>query len=232
VQICFFALPLLKVPVPVPPPNGQVAAPPGQNLIWSEPITPEPRNAGLVLEIVSSSALPSLERHAVPVEMAMTLLAVFVKPDHGTQTPPAGRTKPFPIKLEPPLPKPPFVAIQKSAALLQRGAISPSSNITRDGLMRIMNCLLVILQWSGPEAKRARLFLDATCHGRSLVSIVRKDGRTSIASRWHHARSMGQLRENYGHEVQLRVDRCWLVWQMPRGSLGNVRSRYAGAHPS
>ena len=78
VQVCLFALPLLKVPVPVPPPNGQVEAPAGQNLIWSEPITPEPRKEGSVLEMVSSNALPSVERHAVPVEIAMTLLAVFV----------------------------------------------------------------------------------------------------------------------------------------------------------
>jgi hypothetical protein len=94
VQVCALALPLVNVPVPVPPPNGQVVAPPGQNLMWSEPITPEPRNAGSVLEMVSSSALPSLEQHAVPAEIAMTLLAFFVNPDHGTHEPAAGSTPP------------------------------------------------------------------------------------------------------------------------------------------
>ena len=80
--------------------------------MWSEPITPEPSYEGSVLEMVNSTDLPSLERHPVPVASAMTLLAVLVKPDHGRQVPAAGRTKPFPMKLEPPLPKPPFVAMQ------------------------------------------------------------------------------------------------------------------------
>ena len=62
-QVCLFAVPLLKIPAPLPPPIGQVAVPPGQNLIWSEAITPDPRNAGSVLEMVSSSTLPSLERN-------------------------------------------------------------------------------------------------------------------------------------------------------------------------
>ena len=115
-QVCLAALPLLKIPEPLPSPNGQVAVPPGQNLIWSEAITPDPRNAGSVLEMVSSSTLPSLERHPVPVDIAMTVEAVFVNPDHGRQAPAAGSAKPFPMKLEPPLPKPPFVAMQKSAA--------------------------------------------------------------------------------------------------------------------
>jgi len=33
VHVCCFAAPLLKVPVPVPPPYGHVVAPPGQNLM-------------------------------------------------------------------------------------------------------------------------------------------------------------------------------------------------------
>jgi hypothetical protein len=33
VQVCNLAGPLLKVPLPVPPPYGQVEAPPGQNLM-------------------------------------------------------------------------------------------------------------------------------------------------------------------------------------------------------
>jgi hypothetical protein len=34
--------------------------------------------------MLSVSTFPLLERQAVPVDMAMTVEAVFVKPDHGT----------------------------------------------------------------------------------------------------------------------------------------------------
>jgi hypothetical protein len=42
------------------------------------------------------STLPLLERHPVPVEVNMTVEAVFVKPDHGVQLPFAGTAKPNP----------------------------------------------------------------------------------------------------------------------------------------
>src|SRR5262245_35877734 len=149
--------------------------------MWSEPITPEPRNEGSVLEIVSSSALPSLERHAVPVEMAITLLAVLVKPAHGAHTPAAGRAKFLPMKLEPPLPKPPFVAMQRSAALLQSGAINPSANITWDALKRIMKCLRVRLRGQDPGAwvLFARSWTQR-CHGGSVIPIVLKVRHGSV----------------------------------------------------
>ena len=107
VQVCDAAAPppkkLLKL---VPPPNGQVAAPAGHNRIWSWLNTPAPIYSGSLLKMVSSSTLPSPERHAVPVEMATTLEAVFAKPDHGLQSPAVGNEKPLPMKLVPPLPKP------------------------------------------------------------------------------------------------------------------------------
>ncbi|HEY5022850.1 MAG TPA: hypothetical protein VII30_10245, partial [Gemmatimonadaceae bacterium] len=46
--------------------------------------------------------LPLVERHPVPVVVKMTLEAVFVKPDHGVQSPGAGTAKSRPMKLVPP----------------------------------------------------------------------------------------------------------------------------------
>jgi hypothetical protein len=50
------------------------------------------------------SALPSLERHPVPVVVKMTVEAVFVKPDHGVQLPSDGTANPNPTKVVPPWP--------------------------------------------------------------------------------------------------------------------------------
>ena len=62
--------------------------------------------------MLTVSTLPSLDRHPVPVEVKMTEPAVFVKPDHGTQLPSAGKENPFPMNVVPPLPKPPSTAMQ------------------------------------------------------------------------------------------------------------------------
>ena len=51
----------------------------------------------------------------------MTVEAVFAKPVHGLQKPAAGTVKPFPMKLVPPLPKPPFTLMQKFAGSADGG---------------------------------------------------------------------------------------------------------------
>ncbi len=58
------------------------------------------------------STFPLLERQPVPVDVAMTVEAVFVKPDHGVQLPLAGTAKPNPTNVVPPWPKPPLTAMQ------------------------------------------------------------------------------------------------------------------------
>jgi len=112
VQLCAFADPLLNVPTALPPPKGQVEDPPGQNLIWSDPGTPDPMYEGSVLVMVNSNTLPSLERQPVPDEKATTLEAVFKKPDQGKHPPALGGAKPLPTKVVPPLPKPLFTEMQ------------------------------------------------------------------------------------------------------------------------
>jgi hypothetical protein len=64
------------------------------------------------LKALTVNTLPSLERHPVPVVVKMTVEAVFVKPDHGLHLPSSGRAKFIPMKLVPPLPKPPPTAMQ------------------------------------------------------------------------------------------------------------------------
>jgi hypothetical protein len=91
----------------------------------------------LVLKTVTVSTLPSLERHPAPVEFAMTVEAVFVKPAQGLQSPAAGNVKPFPMKLVPPLPKPPFTLMQKFAEA-QTGASRPRSRHRKGVLKRRM----------------------------------------------------------------------------------------------
>jgi hypothetical protein len=73
---------------------------------------PAPKYSGSVLKALSVSTPPELEVHAEPVVIKMTLVAVLVKPAHGTQLPAAGTAKSIPMKLEPPLPKPPPTAMQ------------------------------------------------------------------------------------------------------------------------
>jgi len=62
--------------------------------------------------MLTVNTLPLLDRQPVPVDVATTLVAVFVNPDQGLQAPAAGTANPRPIKLVPPLPKPPLDAIQ------------------------------------------------------------------------------------------------------------------------
>jgi hypothetical protein len=57
----------------------------------------------------------------------MTDEAVFVMPDHGAHKPAAGTTKPFPTKLVPPFPKPPFTLMQKFAAERRLARSGPGS---------------------------------------------------------------------------------------------------------
>src|SRR5215467_2983597 len=66
-----------------------------------------------MLETLSVSVLPVLERHAAPLVFKMTVEAVFVKPDHVVQLFIAGTAKAGATKVVPPLPKPPAVAMQK-----------------------------------------------------------------------------------------------------------------------
>src|SRR3954451_11574464 len=96
----------------VPPPKGQVDDPPGQNLMWSDPTTPEPIYDGSVLEMVNSNTLPSVERQPVPDEKATTLEAVFKKPDQGRHPPALGSANDLPTKVVPPWPKPWLTAMQ------------------------------------------------------------------------------------------------------------------------
>src|SRR5262245_48083049 len=91
VQLCVAAAPLKKSPSAVPPPNGQFVGPAGHSWIWfTMKLPPVPRNSGSVLKIVAVSTLPSFERHAVPVDMKMTVVFAFVNPDHGLQKPASG----------------------------------------------------------------------------------------------------------------------------------------------
>ena len=56
-------------------------------------ISPAPMLSGSALETLSVSTPRVLERHAVPLVIKMTVVAVFVKPDQGTQAPAAGTVK-------------------------------------------------------------------------------------------------------------------------------------------
>jgi hypothetical protein len=62
--------------------------------------------------MVSSSTLPFVDLHPVPVDIKTAVEAVFANPAHLLQSPGAGTTKFLPMKLVPPLPKPPLTLMQ------------------------------------------------------------------------------------------------------------------------
>jgi hypothetical protein len=76
---------------------------------------------GSRLETLTVSVLPVLERHAAPLVFKTTVVAVFVKPDHGVHLFTAGTVKLGATKVVPPLPKPPAVAMQKAPPLERSG---------------------------------------------------------------------------------------------------------------
>jgi hypothetical protein len=72
------------------------------------------KKLGSALETLTVSVLPVVERHAAPLVFKMTVVAVFVKPDHDVHLFSAGTVKPGSTKVAPSPPKPPSAAMQKA----------------------------------------------------------------------------------------------------------------------
>src|SRR5450432_1947337 len=76
-----------------------------------------------MLKTLTVIVLPVVETHAAPLVFKTTVEAVFVKPDHAVHLFFAGTVKVGAMKVVPPLPKPPAVAMQKFVAA---GGLVPS----------------------------------------------------------------------------------------------------------
>lgn len=111
-----FTVPVPRLPVLDPLPTGQPLEPAGQNFKWSEAVVAMPKKSGSVLKTLSVNTLPSDDLHPVPVDVAMTVVAVLVYPCQGLQVPFAGREKFLLTSVAPPCPNPPRTAMQKFAA--------------------------------------------------------------------------------------------------------------------
>ena len=75
-------------------------------------MVPMPKNSGAVVCRDAVNNLPSLDRHAVPVDVPTTVDAVRMMPDHGLHVPTGGTTKFLAMNVVPPKPKPLFTAMQ------------------------------------------------------------------------------------------------------------------------